>query len=207
VPERGDHMGISGAGTVAGIEAGRRLYSPAVRLTGVAFFALCTGWAGAARIYLPFTPVPITLQTFSVLLAGGLMGRRLGVASMLVYLVLGCVGMPFFSGMRSGAAVVFGPTGGYLVGFLVAAWIAGRVTHVRRPSWKRLAAGFAAGSAAIYVCGVVGLVLAVPGMGPGAAVMKGVVAFLPGDVLKAAAGAGLVGLAGERMRRVFPPEE
>jgi biotin transport system substrate-specific component len=171
------------------------------------FFALCTGWAGAARIYLPFTPVPITLQTLTVLLAGGVMGYRLGITSMLVYLALGCAGMPFFADMKSGTAVMCGPTAGYLIGFVAAAWIVGRMTHVPKPSWKRLAAGFAAGSAVIYVCGVAGLLLAVPGIGFGTAVMRGVAPFLAGDVLKAAAGVGVLGAAGERTRRVFPPGE
>jgi biotin transport system substrate-specific component len=115
--------------------------------------------------------------------------------------------MPFFSGMRWGAGVIFGPTGGYLVGFVAAAWIAGRIAHVPKPSWKRLAAGVAAGSAAIYVCGVMGLMLAVPGMGLGTAVAKGVAPFLLWDAVKATAGVGLLGIAGEWTRRVFPPEE
>ena len=77
------------------------------------------------RIPLPFTPVPITGQTFAVLLVGAVLGSRRGAASLLLYLMQGLVGLPFFAGGTSGLAILLGPTGGYLVGFIVAAYLVG----------------------------------------------------------------------------------
>jgi len=74
-------------------------------------------------IPLPFTPVPITGQTFAVLLTGALLGSRLGVAAMLTYVAEGSAGLPFFAGGAHGPAVLAGPTGGYLVGFVIAAFV------------------------------------------------------------------------------------
>ena len=74
-------------------------------------------------IPLPFSPVPITGQTFAVLLVGFVLGARLGAWSVAVYLFEGAMGMPFFSGGGAGAGWLLGPTGGYLVGFLVAAFV------------------------------------------------------------------------------------
>jgi biotin transport system substrate-specific component len=187
--------------------AGRGAYSFSVRLTGVAIFALSAGWAAAVRIYLPGNPVPITLQTLPVLLAGGVMGYELGAASMLIYVLLGCAGMPFFSGMRSGLGVAFGPTGGYLVGFMAAAWVVGRMAHTARPSWRRLVAACAAGSAVIYACGVVGLLVTLPGTGLLGVLQKGVFPFLPGDLMKAAVAVGVLGFSGRWRRRFFPAGE
>lgn len=79
----------------------------------------------AAQIRIQVGPVPITGQTFVVLLTGALLGSRLGAASMIVYLVEGAIGLPFFSGGLSGLAHLLGPTGGYLVAFPAAAFITG----------------------------------------------------------------------------------
>jgi biotin transport system substrate-specific component len=84
-------------------------------------FALLTGLTALWEIPLPFTPVPITGQTFAILLAGATLGLRAGAASQLLYLAMGIVGVPFFAGGSSGWEVVTGPTVGYLVGFVAAA--------------------------------------------------------------------------------------
>ncbi|HEV7680886.1 MAG TPA: biotin transporter BioY [Pyrinomonadaceae bacterium] len=86
-------------------------------------FSLLT--ALAAQIVIPIGPVPITAQTFAVLLTGALLGSRLGAMAMIVYLVEGGVGLPFFYGGHGGIAHLFGPTGGYLVAFPAAAFITG----------------------------------------------------------------------------------
>ena len=93
-------------------------------------FALLTAAAAQVRISLPFTPVPITGQTFAVLLAGASLGSMAGGASQLLYVALGAVGLPFYADGTSGWEVVQGATGGYLIGFLAAAvlvgWLADR---------------------------------------------------------------------------------
>jgi biotin transport system substrate-specific component len=86
-------------------------------------FSLLT--ALAAQIVIPIGPVPITGQTFAVLLTGALLGSRLGAMAMIVYLVEGGMGLPFFYGGHGGIAHLFGPTGGYLVAFPAAAFITG----------------------------------------------------------------------------------
>lgn len=103
-------------------------------LAGAVFFACLTGLAAQIRIPLPFTPVPLTLQVFAVLFSGALLGSRYGSLSQFIYLVAGVIGLPFFSGMSSGAAVLLGPTGGYIVGFIPAAYIAGAL--VKRSKTK-----------------------------------------------------------------------
>src|SRR5438132_10028927 len=86
-------------------------------------FSLLT--ALAAQIVIPIGPVPITGQTFAVLLTGALLGSRLGAMAMIVYLIEGASGLPFFYGGTSGIAHLFGPTGGYLVAFPAGAFITG----------------------------------------------------------------------------------
>jgi biotin transport system substrate-specific component len=90
-------------------------------------FALTTGYAAQLRIPLPWTPVPITLQTFVVLLAGISLGAMWGGASQLLYVLCGAFGVPFFSGMEGGLCVLWGPRGGYLLGFILTAFVVGRI--------------------------------------------------------------------------------
>ena len=82
------------------------------------------------------------------------MGFELGALSMLVYVLLGIAGLPFFSGMSSGIEVVLGPTGGFIIGFMIAAWVVGRLCHGERPSWARVFLALAAGSCVVYAFGV-----------------------------------------------------
>ena len=82
-------------------------------------------------INLPFSPVPITGQTLAVLLAGLILGKNLGAASVAAYLAQGAAGLPFFAGGKSGLATLFGPTGGYLFGFLAAVYIVGMLSELR----------------------------------------------------------------------------
>ncbi len=120
----------------------RRIYGyryEADTLTLVAMacgFAAVTGIAAQIRVPLPFTPVPITLQTFVVLLAGIVLGMRFGGLSQAIYVGGGILGLPWFQGMASGLGYAMGPTGGYLVGFVIAAmvigFVVGRSQLVRR---------------------------------------------------------------------------
>lgn len=79
----------------------------------------------AAQMTLPLWPVPFTLQTFAVLASGLLLGTRRGAAAQAAYLLAGAAGLPVFAGGRGGPMVPFGPTGGYLIAFVLAAWLAG----------------------------------------------------------------------------------
>ncbi len=148
-------------------------------------FALLTAVAAQWRIHLPFTPVPVTGQTFAVLLAGVSLGVRAGAASQLLYLAMGAVGLPVFSGGTGGWEVLTGATGGYLAGFVVAAAVVGALAerhHDRR--FSTTLSAFLVGSFVIYAFGVAGLV-GFAGMGPAEAILKGVAPFVFGDVLKA----------------------
>lgn len=123
----------------------------ALILIGTALIALC------ARIafYEPGNPVPYTLQTFGVLLASGALGFRRGLAATALYLALGAIGLPVFAEGRHGLAILFGATGGYLIGFLVASAIVGRLAEL---GWDRNLFGaigsMALGSLVIYAVGV-----------------------------------------------------
>lgn len=150
-------------------------------------FAVLTGLSALWEVHLPFTPVPVTGQTFAVLLAGATLGLRAGAASQLLYLAMGVVGVPFFAGGSAGWQVLTGPTVGYLVGFVAASAIVGRLAEHRQD--RRVATAIPAllaGTVVIYLCGMAGLV-AVAGMAPVDAFARGVVPFLLGDALKVAA--------------------
>jgi len=90
--------------------------------------AFLTGLVAQIRIFLPWTPVPITGQTFAVLLAGVLLGKRWGGVSQAIYVVMGAAGIPWFANFSRGFGVLFGPTGGYLIGFILAALFIGHFT-------------------------------------------------------------------------------
>jgi biotin transport system substrate-specific component len=134
------------------------------------------------RIPLPFTPVPLTGQTFGVLLVGALLGSRRGVTSLAVYIVAGLAGLPFFAGGGSGWAYLAGPTGGYLLGFVISAFVVGSLAErglERR--WQTVLLPFLAGEAILYLCGVPWLSVFV---GAGKALRAGFWPFLVGDALK-----------------------
>src|ERR1035437_1067738 len=117
--------------------------------------SLCVAGMAQIRITLPFTPVPITGQTCAVLLVGAALGARRGAASLLLYLIQGLLGLPFFAGGASGLAYFLGPTVGYLVGFVAAAGLVGLLAARgldRRIPTALLA--FLAGEAVIYIFGV-----------------------------------------------------
>jgi biotin transport system substrate-specific component len=133
-------------------------------------------------IPLPFTPVPITGQTFAVLLVGAVLGARRGAASLLLYLVEGSLGLPVFAGGVGGLVHFLGPTGGYLLGFVAAAYLVGRLAEVGMDHRFRTAVLiFLAGEAAIYLCGVawLGFYLGLP-----KALAAGLLPFLIGDAVK-----------------------
>lgn len=149
---------------------------------------------GDVRVTLPSSPVPITAQTFSILLVGGALGFRRGILAVLLYLVLGLF-LPVYAGRASGldtfAALedgrwVLGATGGYLLGFVVAAGLVGRLAEL---GWDRHVGGavvaMALGNLVVYAAGVPWL-MAATGFDPATALNKGVAPFLFGDLLKLA---------------------
>jgi len=138
-------------------------------------------------IPLPFTPVPITGQTFAVLLVGAVLGSRRGAASLLLYLFEGSLGLPVFAGGVGGLVHFLGPTGGYLLGFIAAAYLVGRLAERGMDHRFHTAVLiFLAGEAAIYLCGVTWLSFY---LGLPKAIVAGLLPFIVGDALKLVAAA------------------
>ncbi len=140
--------------------------------------------AVGAYIHVPIGPVPIVLSTLFVLLAGLLLGSRWGLASMGLYLLVGAIGIPVFSGGRGGFAHFFGPTGGYLFGYLVASWITGFISERSRGLMIFDIFAVVVGSLVIYGLGVPWLKMVTQMSWP-KALMVGVIPFLIGDAVKA----------------------
>jgi biotin transport system substrate-specific component len=155
------------------------------RLTfvGIVGFAAAVAAASQIAIPLPFTPVPITLQPMLVILAGMMLGPIAGAASMLVYLAAGAAGLPVFTPVGApGLARLFGPTGGYLIAYPVAAFVAGSIAMRMSSVGGRWLAGVA-GIVVIYLGGVTQL--AVLSGGYARAIALGVTPFALLDLVKA----------------------
>jgi biotin transport system substrate-specific component len=161
-------------------------YDLACVMGGVGFLAM----AAQAAVPVPFSPVPVTGQTLAVLLVGALLGPRRAGLCLMAYLAEGAAGWPVFAGGMAGPAVLTGPTGGYLIGFLPAAcltgWLAERGWD-RKPI--RTAAAMAAGNGVIYAFGLPWLSRFVP---EGGLLAAGLLPFLSGDLLKLALASALL---------------
>lgn len=135
------------------------------------------------KIPLPFTPVPLTGQTFAVLLAGAVLGSKRGAASMVLYVVLGALGLPVFAGGAAGMSYLSGATLGYLIGFVLAAYVIGLLAEQGLERNVRTSLiPFLVGTVLIYTCGVVWLAILLGSFGK--AVTAGILPFLPGDAIK-----------------------
>lgn len=156
----------------------------AVLLTANLLLILCA----QLSLRLPFSPVPITAQTFAVVMVGIVLGSRLGTAVVVAYLLQGLVGLPVFAEFGNGLRFL-GPTGGYLLGFIPAAYFAGLLWE--RSSKKTLLTGFGVALAAEATVFAVGLAWLAVFVGWGSAVAVGLVPFIPGTLLKCAAVAAL----------------
>ncbi len=179
-----EERGLTIADFLVPIRVGERLNA---RVRDVALVA-----AGALLVYLtarvafpvPGSPVPITGQTFGVLLVGGALGFRRGLIAVALYVVLGVVGLPFFAEGKGGLTVIWGATGGYLVGFAVAGALVGRLAEL---GWDRRLGGalgaMMLGNVVIYAVGLPWLKV-VTGMSVQDTVANGLSPFLVGDVLK-----------------------
>ena len=181
--------GITLADFLVPIRVGERLGTRVRHITlivaGALFVVLC------ARVVIPTQPVPFTGQTFGVLLVGGALGFRRGLAALLLYLAIGAIGVPVYSEGRAGIAVIQGATGGYLIGFVVAATVVGRLAEL---GWDRRIGGalamMAIGTAIIYAIGVPWLKVAL-GLPWPDAVAGGMTKFLIWDAAKLAVAAGI----------------
>ncbi|GAH19316.1 unnamed protein product [marine sediment metagenome] len=160
-------------------------------LLGVASFTALTALGAFVWIPLPFTPVPITLQTFFVLLGGAILGRRLGALSQLLYLGLGGLGLPIFAGVSGGGlSRLVGPTGGYLIGFVLAAYLVGRMAKKKKANLWSLMLIMGVGEGIILFLGTLWLACVLR-IGIGQGLYLGLIPFLPGDMVKLAAAASV----------------
>jgi biotin transport system substrate-specific component len=167
-------------------------HSVLTRVFGIVGFAGLLALAAALRVPLPFTPVPVTLQTLVVLMAGVLLGSRAAVSSVGLYIGLGLMGVPLFTGMGAGSLYLLGPTGGYLVGFLAAAgWVGSVRPAMQRAAWPARWALMASGIAIIYFCGALWLMVGFRWGLPQVWTM-GIAPFLAADLVKAGVAAGCV---------------
>ena len=157
--------------------------------------------SGALFVYLtslivvPHDPIPWTGQTFGVLMVGGALGLRRGLLAVALYVLLGYVGLPFFAEGKSGALVILGPSGGYLIGFIVAAAIVGRLAEL---GWDRRFGGaigmMLVGSVIIYAIGLPWLAVA-KDYTLSATIAAGLTPFILWDAVKLAVAAGIFPIA------------
>ena len=139
---------------------------------------------------VPFSPVPITGQTFGVLLVGMVLGKTRGTAVVLAYLLEGFAGLPVFAGGSAGAAKFFGPTGGYLIGFLAAAYLVGMLADRGwDKSYAKTLISMTIGTAVVFVAGLAQLSFFVP---EGTLLSMGFIPFIPGALVKIAAASAIL---------------
>ncbi len=174
-------------------------------MTRTALMAAVTAVAAQISIPLPFSPVPFTLQVLAVILSGLLLGPRHGALAQVVYVLVGAVGVPVFAQFSGGLGVVLGPTGGYILSYPLAAAIAGLAAHAaadatrRRALWASFVWG-CAGLAIIYALGATWLAV-ITRLPSAAALVQGVLPFVPFDLIKVALATShsiVAGLTGER---------
>lgn len=146
--------------------------------------SVVTALAAQLELRLPWSPVPVTGQTFAVLLAGAVLGARRGALAQVAYLAQGALGLPVFAGGAAGAAVLAGPTAGYLLAFPAAAFVTGALAE---RGWDRrfltMVAAMLLGSAVIFASGLAWLSVFVP---RAQLLAAGLLPFVPGDLVKSA---------------------
>ena len=147
--------------------------------------------AVCSQIVIPLAPVPINLASLAVFLAAGFLGTKYGTISTIVYVLLGVVGVPVFAGFKGGPGVIVGPTGGYIIGYIVAAFVCGimleRLCERKGGgyTYPRIAVSLAAGLFFCYLLGTAWFFV-ISGWTIGKILMACVIVFLPGDALKIA---------------------
>jgi biotin transport system substrate-specific component len=176
--------GITLADFLVPIRVGESLSSRARHIVLIITGALLIYLTALISIPVPGTPVPISGQTFGVLLVGGALGFRRGLAATGLYVLLGAIGLPVFAEHKDGLQVIFGATGGYLIGFILAGAVVGRLAEL---GWDRNLLGalgaMAIGNVLIYVVGLPWLAV-VAGFSATETIQNGLLPFVMGDVLK-----------------------
>lgn len=176
------------------------------RTIAVGLGAIVVAAAAQVVVPVPFSPVPMTLQPLAVLGVGGLLGAAAGLGALVLYLLLGILGLPVFAAGGSGAWHLLGPTGGYLLAFPIAAAVTGALVRPVTESAGRVGAGAvlrvllacALGMVVIHAGGVAQLALL--GGDPAVAFRVGFVPFLTGDLLKVGLAAALILAASPKIR-------
>jgi biotin transport system substrate-specific component len=176
--------GITLADFLVPIRIGESLSSRARHIALILTGALLIYLTARISIPIPGSPIPVTGQTFGVLLVGGALGFRRGLAAVVLYVLLGLVGLPFFAEGRNGIEVILGARGGYLIGFVLAASVVGRLAEL---GWDRNLGGalgaMLIGNALIYAIGLPWLSV-VAGFGPEETIQRGLIPFIVGDAFK-----------------------
>lgn len=189
----------------------QKRYKKTTTLVLCGVFAALMAICSFITIPLGFTPIPVNLATLGVFLTGGILGKKYGSISLIVYILLGAVGVPVFAGFKGGLGVLAGPTGGYIIGYLAAAFLTGLLieivfrktseapdTSAGSPTAKHHTLRFIgsilamiAGLAACYLLGTAWFMIST-GSSLGAAMVSCVIPFLPGDAVKILAASLLV---------------
>lgn len=182
-------LNTQGQGTLLDAAAFQGAFARRLRMAAAVVFGVCL-LTLSAKVQVPFWPVPMTMQTLVVLMLGMAYGARLGAGTVLAYLLVGAAGLPVFAGTPErgiGLAYMMGPTGGFLMGFVLAAWITGALAE---RGWDRslpwCGAAMLIGSTAIFVLGLAALI---PITGFSKAIEVGLTPFLASSALKVALGA------------------
>ncbi|MHB0867629.1 MAG: biotin transporter BioY [Thermoleophilia bacterium] len=177
-------------------------------MIAVAFFAALTTVGAWISFPLPFSPVPIVLANFMAVLAGVILGRKLGALSQVIYLLMGVVGIPVFAKFTAGPGVLFGATGGYLLGYLLAAFTAGLLMEYlpRMPQVARLSIAMTTGMIIVYLPGIPWLAH-VAGFDIPTALVKGFYPYLPGDAMKIIIGVTLCLSLAAQLPHIWRPGE
>ena len=176
----------------------RATFSLAQKILMACLMAALTGIAAQIRIPLPFTPVPVTGQTFAVLLSAILLGKNWGGISQFIYVGLGAAGLPWFSGFLSGPAILLGPTGGYLIGFILAGFFLGHMleSFKLRSYWQLVLAMLVTNQIFIFGIGLAQLSVylhLIKGQSPAFTELLalGYFPFVIGDLIKVSLAAGV----------------
>jgi biotin transport system substrate-specific component len=187
------------------VEEGRRASPLLTRIAqqagSVGLGALVVALAAQFSVPVPLSPVPMTLQPLAVLAVGGLLGAAGGVSALVLYLLLGALGLPVFAGGGAGPVHLIGPTGGYLLAFPVAAGVTGALVGRAPNSVLRVLLACALGMVIIHLGGVSQLALL--GGDPALAFRVGFLPFLTGDLIKVGLAAAVILLAGSKIRSLL----
>jgi biotin transport system substrate-specific component len=172
------------------------------RFIGVVAFAILTALGAYVRLPLGFTPVPLTLQTFFILLSALFLGSRLSFASQAIYIMLGIMGIPLFTLSGSGLLYLAGPTSGYLLGFLIAAILVGQGLKLTLDRPLAVFALLSLASAVILVIGTAWLKL-ISNLSWERALFMGFLPFFAGDIIKSWAASLLYCRFKNRIKEIF----